>query len=144
MPVHPVLARDQPVQLDEGLPQQRVLPEGAVAQNPQVDHALVQVSPGDPLIHQLRTTVDTWGSELSEDTRASQGNATHHLVVGGVTGAARRLRLPLTHLLGVWKQVELHVGVWVCAVLQGLLLTQTQRSRLADPENEWWSNYDNG
>lgn len=45
----------------------------------------------------------------------------YHLVVGGVTGAACCLGLPLAGLLGVWQQVQLHVGVRVCAVLQGLL-----------------------
>lgn len=53
VPVHPVLTRDQPLQRDEGLSQQSVLPEGPVTKNPQVDHPLVQVPLRDPLIHQL-------------------------------------------------------------------------------------------
>ena len=48
-------------------------------------------------------------------------NRSHHLVVGWVTGASRCLRLPLAHLLWVRQQVELHIGVWVGSVLQGLL-----------------------
>lgn len=55
MPVHPVLSRRQPAERDEGLAQQQgVFPEGTVAQNPQVDHTLLQVALGNPLVHQLR------------------------------------------------------------------------------------------
>lgn len=54
VPVHPVLSRWQPAEGDEGLAQQQgVLPEGPVAQNPQVDDPLLQVALGDPLVHQL-------------------------------------------------------------------------------------------
>lgn len=49
--------------------------------------------------------------------------SSYHLVVGGVTGASCRFGLPLAGLLGVWEEVQLHVGVRVCAVLQGLLHT---------------------
>lgn len=54
VPVHPVLSWRQPAEGDEGLAQQQgVLPEGAVAQNPQVDDPLLEVALGDPLVHQL-------------------------------------------------------------------------------------------
>lgn len=61
MPVDPVLTRDQPLQRDEGLPQQGVLPESPVTKNPQVDHPLVQVPPRDPLVHQLEGRVGRVG-----------------------------------------------------------------------------------
>lgn len=108
MPAHPVLTRDQPLQGDEGLPQQRVLPEGAVSQDPKVDHPLVQVPPWDPLVHQ-------------------------HLVVGGVACASRRLRLPLAHLLRVGEEIEFHVGVGVSPILQRL-----QSSDVYDHDEEFF------
>lgn len=107
VPVHPVVTRYQLLQGDEGLSQQGVLPESPVIQNAQVDHPLVQVPPGDPLVHK-------------------------HLVVGGVTGASCCLGLPLAGLLGVREEVELHVGVRVCPVLQGL-----QSSYVHDHDEEF-------
>lgn len=53
VPVHPVVTWYQLLQGDEGLPQQGVIPESPIIQNPQVDHPLVQVPPGDPLVHKL-------------------------------------------------------------------------------------------
>lgn len=54
VPVHPVLSRRQPAEGDEGLAQQQgVFPEGPVTQDPQVDDPLLQVTLGDPLVHQL-------------------------------------------------------------------------------------------
>lgn len=59
MPVHPVLSRRQPAEGDEGLAQQQgVFPEGPVAQNPQVYDPLLQVTLGDPLVHQLGEEVE--------------------------------------------------------------------------------------
>lgn len=76
VPVHPVLSWRQPAEGDEGLAQQQgVLPEGPVAQNPQVDDPLLQVALGDPLVHQLGV-----GGGVS--TRTSSFHHTHTLPSG--------------------------------------------------------------
>lgn len=52
-------------------------------------------------------------------------SGSYHLIVGRVARASRRLRFPLAHLLRVGEEIELHVGVGVSPILQGLLHTHT-------------------
>lgn len=52
-------------------------------------------------------------------------SGSYHLIVGWVACASRRLRFPLAHLLRVGEEIELHVGVGVSPILQGLLHTHT-------------------
>lgn len=71
VPVHPLLARIQALELDECLPQERALPESPLAQYAKVDHSLLQVSPRDPVIHKLWEGV----SEILRSTESRSGKS---------------------------------------------------------------------
>lgn len=96
VPVHPVLSRRQPAEGDEGLAQQQgVLPEGPVAQYPQVDDPLLQVALGDPLVHQLRGV----GGGVSTCTSCFHHTRCLQVLMGTTASNASGLR---PHVLDWW------------------------------------------
>lgn len=62
------------------------------------------------------------------ETLSDRKSHCYHLIVGWVTGSSSHLGLPLAGLLGVREEVQLDIGVWICAVLHAGLDKSTNTS----------------